>query len=67
MNVRELNQEQLDELKTSYLSDEYAKNNECPSYGEYAWAVDNITNEEIYEIYKDFIFDNDDFWCTAFK
>ena len=38
------------------------ENGECPSYGELAWAVDNITDEEVFESYADFDFCEEDFF-----
>ncbi len=61
MNVRELNQNQLDQLKQSYLCEIYDENGESPSYGELFWAEDNISNEEIYEIYDNYDFCEEDF------
>lgn len=61
MNVRELNQRQLDQLKQIYLCEIYNENGESPSYGELFWAEDNISNEEIQEIYDGFDFRKEDF------
>ena len=59
MNVRELNQRQLDQLKQIYLCEIYNENGESPSYSELFWAEDNISNEEICEIYDGFDFEED--------
>ncbi len=64
MNVTELSQNQLDQLKQSYLCELYDENGESPSYGELFWAEDNISNEEIYEIYADTEFCEEDFFAA---
>jgi|GEM_PF-5879227 len=62
MDVRELNREQLDFLKQDLLTQRYIENGECPSYGELAWAVENITDEEVFESYADVDFVPEDFF-----
>lgn len=62
MDVKELNREQLDFLKQDLLTQQYIENGECPSYGELAWAVENITDEEVFESYADVDFCEEDFW-----
>ena len=54
MNVKELNQNQLDELKTTYL---YEVENDYTYAGE-------IPNEVIFEHFSDIHFVKDDFACT---
>ena len=60
MNVRELNRQQLDELKQTYLC-EVMKN---PSYEDFANAY-SIVDEEIYNHYDGIDFVNDDFFCSC--
>lgn len=60
MTVYELNRDQLDELKQSYVCEKV----DCPSYGELADAVD-ISDEVVQEYYADYEFTSDDFFCTA--
>lgn len=55
MLVRELNQDQIDELKLTYYYD--VENNYTTMY--------EIPNEVIYDYYNDINFVNDDFACTA--
>lgn len=55
MNVKELNQNQLDELKTTYLYD---------VANDYSTAAE-IPNEVIFDHYSDIDFVDDDFACTA--
>ena len=62
MSVKELNREQLDYLKQDLLTQRYIENGECPSYGELAWAVDNITDEEVFESYDGVDFVEEDFF-----
>lgn len=62
MDVKELNREQLDFLKQDLLTQRYIENGDCPSYGELAWAVENITDEEVFESYADVAFTEDDFF-----
>lgn len=60
MNVKELSKEQLLQLKQNYLCEIQADNGGI-SYGELVAVDDIITDEEIYETYKDYIFVDDDF------
>lgn len=55
MDVTELNQNQIDELKLKYL---YAVDNEYTS-------IEEISNEVIFRYYSGIYFVNDDFSCTA--
>lgn len=57
MNIKELNREQLEQVKQHY----YCMNNENVSYGELAFIDDYVTDEEIFEEYADTIFVEDDF------
>ncbi len=63
MTVRELNRDQLEELKQHYLTEMNGDNG--TSYEELAFADNIVSDEEIYDAYADTIFTNDDFFCTA--
>ena len=58
MTVRELNREQLDELKVMYVCELY----ENPTWGDLADAK-TICDEELFIHYKDIDFVEDDFSC----
>ena len=60
MNVRELNREQLDELKYAYVCEMI----ENPSYGDLIDGYD-IEDEIIYNYYDGIDFVNDDFFCSC--
>lgn len=61
MGVRELNREELIELKQNYYCNELGNN---ASYGELA-DIDNIvTDEEIFNFYDYVDFVKDDFFCN---
>lgn len=61
MGVRELNREELIELKQNYYCNELGNN---ASYGELA-NIDNIvTDEEIFNFYDYVDFVKDDFFCN---
>ena len=60
MDVRELNREQLDELKENYVFETM----ENPSYRDLAEAY-NIADEVIYGYYDGVYFVNDDFCCSC--
>lgn len=62
MKVRELNQEQLNELKVSYVFDQFTQKGECPAYSDILNAT-KIANEVIFEAYDDIEFVEDDFFC----
>ena len=64
MTVNELNREQLDELKQGYIVDLMKEFGETPSYEELVQSQ-NISDEKIFSHYKNVIFNNDDFFCTA--
>lgn len=59
MNVRELNREQLNELKQAYVADMV----ENPSWGELADS-ENIPDEIIYTYYEGVHFVPEDFSCV---
>lgn len=61
MGVRELNREELIELKQNFYCNELGNN---ASYGELA-DIDNIvTDEEIFNFYDYVDFVKDDFFCN---
>ena len=62
MKVRELNREQLDELKVSYVFDQFEKKGECPAYSDIMNAT-KIADEVIFEAYEDVEFVEEDFFC----
>ena len=62
MDVHELNREQLDFLKQDLITQRMIENGEVPSYGELAWAVDNIPDSEVFETYEGVEFSPDDFF-----
>ena len=71
MNVNQLNTEQLEELAQSYLMEHYheynpdAPENEGPSYGELAAALDIVGRDTLATEYAGTVFSSDDFFCTA--
>lgn len=65
MTVKELSREQLNELKQSYLCDLYEAKGKAPSYGELAWVDVLISDREIFSVYEDVSFTNDDFFVSA--
>lgn len=62
MTVRELNREQLDELKVNYVFDQFAKNDDYPAYSDILYAP-KIADETIFKAYNDIEFVEDDFFC----
>ena len=63
MKVKDLSQEQLQQLKVMYLDDLLREEeNRCISYGEII-AIDSIVSDRLmYKIYKNYIFTEDDFF-----
>lgn len=61
MGVKELNREELIELKQNYYCNELGNN---ASYGELANIDEIITDEEIFEYYDYVDFVKDDFFCN---
>lgn len=67
MTVRELNRDQLTELKQRMIDDEiYEKEGRGASYGELAEA-ESVPDEKVFERYDGIEFAEDDFFCTAGK
>lgn len=65
MTVRELNRDQLTELKQRMVSDEiYESEGRTPSYGELADA-ENISDEKVFERYDGIEFVPDDFFTAG--
>lgn len=68
MDVRQLNRDQLTELKERMVSDEiYESEGRCASCGELADAGKSVPDEKVFERYAETEFVNDDFFCTAGK
>lgn len=67
MNVKELTEDQKTELKITYLQEllDEVKENRNPSYGEIYEINNIISDEDIFERYKNIEFENDDFFCTT--
>jgi hypothetical protein len=74
MNVKELNREQLTELKCYYYTelvneDKFAevigRDYDEPSYGDLADADEIVSDDFIFEHYKEYEFNNGNFFCTA--
>ena len=66
MNVKELTKDQKSELKWRYLDEIYQEEtNESISLGEIAEIDNIISDEEILNEYSNYIFSDDDFFCTA--
>lgn len=63
MKVKDLSQEQLQQLKIMYLDDKlYEEEQRSISYGEII-AIDEIVSDRLmYKIYKNYIFTADDFF-----
>ena len=64
MNVRELNRNQLNELKEHYLTQKLYYENKDVSYGELLESH-NILDSVIFDEYDGINFSNDDFTCTC--
>ena len=60
MTVKELNRDQLIELKTTY----YMNNHENVSWGELADIDELVSDEEVYNEYDYITFTADDFFCS---
>lgn len=59
MNVRELNREQLLQLKQRYLCE---TQDECVSYGELAAADELVTDEQVFKMFDGYDFVEEDFF-----
>lgn len=68
MTVRELNRDQLTELKERMVDDEISEaEGRSASYGELADAGESVPDEKVFEKYEGADFVPDDFFCTAGK
>ena len=67
MNVKDLDKDQLIELKQAFLVQTMDREGKCPSYGELADVDELISDEQIYEAYSGIEFSAGDFICTAEK
>jgi hypothetical protein len=74
MDVTELNREQLTELKQNYYSElvnegtfaeVIGRNYDEPSYDDLADADEIVSDDFIFEHYKEYEFNNGNFFCTA--
>lgn len=65
MTVKELNRDQLIELKQDYLLRKMEKDNKSPSWGELCNIENLVSDQEVFTFYSDFDFVNDDFFVTA--
>lgn len=63
MTVKELSQEQLQQLKVMYLDNKlYEEEQRSISYGEII-AIDSIVSDKLmYKLYKDYTFTDEDFF-----
>lgn len=66
MTVRELNKDELRELKIRML-DEFLQEeeNRCISYGEIADIDELVTDESVFKEYEHVTFVKDDFFCNV--
>lgn len=62
MTVRELNRDELDELKQNYVAELMGETDY--SYNVLLDALEDITDEFIFEHYAGIDFVKDDFWCN---
>jgi len=65
MNVRELSQEQLLELKQRYLVDWYDATGMAPSWGDMARAGELVDDETIFDYFDGIDFVPEDFSCSS--
>jgi len=65
MNVRELNREQLLELKERYIIDWYAANNRTPSWSEMANAETIVADYAVFDYFDGIDFVPEDFSCSS--
>lgn len=65
MTVRELDRDQLIELKQHYIDEKNQEVGQGTSWGELADADELISDKEIYAAYECYDFVNDDFFCSA--
>ena len=66
MSIRDLNREQLAEVKGNYLADKIMREEKRGiSYGELANADTIVSDEEVFGEYEGTVFSPDDFCCCA--
>jgi len=66
MTVRELNRDQLIELKQTYIDNYLMENeNRNASYGELIWADELVDDDTVFENFGMYDFVDEDFFCTA--
>ena len=65
MNVKELDRDQLVELKQALLTASLDGKGETPSMGELADAGALSSDEELFDVYEDTEFSPDDFFCSS--
>lgn len=64
MDVRELNEDQLDELRWAMFYCDWESLDTPMEIMDELTGPDDITDEMIFQEYKDYLFVNDDFACT---
>lgn len=62
MTVRDLNRDQLNQLKESLATLENDENRDCISLNELLKFHDRITDVEVYEYFDGVLFSEDDFY-----
>lgn len=65
MDVKELNREQLTELKQHYYMFDKFEDEQDMSYYELAFIDELVTDKEIFDYYQNYVFGCDDFFCTS--
>ena len=65
MDVKNLNREELVELKERYYTGLLDRKGESPSYGELAAIDDLVDDDTIFEVYAGVDFVEDDFFCSC--
>lgn len=60
MDVRELNREQLEELKVNY----YAERHEDMSYDDIVNINNLVSDEKVFKAYAGMVFTEEDFWLS---
>ena len=63
--THELNREEINELKTAYLTELNATYGRGTSWGELAEAENIISDESIHDKYEGTLFSEDDFFCNV--
>ena len=61
MNVHELNDDQMNQLKENMLTEWMDAKNESPSLGELLKCHATISDDEVYDKYDGYTFSEDDF------